>query len=80
MALKSGEVWVFRHDGTHNLTLDAGAYLETTRLKPRAAQQIVLSGTAYSYATRVRWSLSKAQETAIGVRDLSMDEPYLEET
>ena len=80
MALKSGEVWVFRHDGGHNLALEPGAYLETTRLKPRAAQQIVLSGTAYSYATRVRWSLSKAQETAIGVRDLSMDEPYLEET
>jgi uncharacterized heparinase superfamily protein len=79
MALKSGEIWVFRHDGTHNLTLEAGAYLETTRLKPRAAQQIVLSGMAFTYATRVRWSLSKAQETAIGVRDLSMDEPYLEE-
>lgn len=75
MALKSGEIWVFRHDGTHNLSLEAGAYLETTRLKPRAAQQIVLSGMAFAYATRVRWSLSKAQETAIGVRDLSMDDP-----
>ncbi|MGC1505923.1 MAG: heparinase II/III family protein [Sulfitobacter sp.] len=79
MALKSGEIWVFRHDGTHNLTVEPGAYLETTRLKPRAAQQIVLSGSAFTYATRVRWSLSKAQETAIGVRDLSMDEPYLNE-
>ncbi|MFC6588177.1 heparinase II/III family protein [Sulfitobacter pacificus] len=79
MALKSGEIWVFRHDGTHNLSLEPGAYLETTRLKPRAAQQIVLSGSAFTYATRVRWSLSKAQETAIGVRDLSMDEPYLNE-
>ncbi len=78
MALKSGEIWVFRHDGMHNLTLEAGAYLETTRLKPRAATQIVLSGMAFTYATRVRWSLSKAQETAIGVRDLSMDEPYFE--
>ncbi len=79
MALKSGEIWVFRHDGTHNLTLEAGAYLETTRLKPRAAQQIVLSGTAFTYANRVRWSLSKAQETAIAVRDLSTDEPYQDE-
>ncbi|MEH6741158.1 MAG: heparinase II/III family protein, partial [Sulfitobacter sp.] len=35
MALKSGEIWVFRHDGTTELSLDAGAYLETTRLKPR---------------------------------------------
>ncbi|KIN63178.1 Heparinase II/III family protein [Sulfitobacter noctilucicola] len=79
MALKSGEIWVFRHDGIHNLTLEAGAYLETTRLKPRAAQQIVLSGTAFTYANRVRWSLSKAQETAIGVRDLSIDEPQYDE-
>jgi uncharacterized heparinase superfamily protein len=78
MALKSGEIWVFRHDGGQNLRLEPGVYLETTRLKPRAAEQIVLSGSAFTYATRVRWSLSKAQETAIGVRDLSMDEPYLD--
>ncbi|APE44807.1 heparinase [Sulfitobacter alexandrii] len=80
MALKSGEIWVFRHDGTHNLSLEPGAYLETTRLKPRATQQIVLSGMAFTYATRVRWSLSKAQETAIGVRDLSMDDPLADHT
>ena len=79
MALRSGEIWVFRHDGQQELSLQPGVYLENTRLKPRAAQQIVLSGMAFTYATRVRWSLSKAQETAIGVRDLSMDEPYLEE-
>ena len=79
MALKSGEIWVFRHDGMHNLALEPGVYLETTRLKPRAALQIVLSGYAVNYATRVRWSLSKAQETAIGVRDLSLDDPYADE-
>ncbi len=79
MALKSGEIWVFRHDGTHALSLEPGVYLETTRLKPRSAQQIVLSGRAMTYATRVRWSLSKAQETAIGVRDLSRDDPFADE-
>ncbi|MGJ8597817.1 heparinase II/III family protein [Sulfitobacter sp.] len=76
MALKSGEIWVFRHDGMCELTLEAGAYLETTRLKPRASQQIVLTGRAINPATRVRWSLSKAQETAIGVRDLERDDPF----
>jgi len=75
MALKSGEIWVFRHEGGQDLRLEPGVYLETTRLKPRGAQQIVLSGTAFSYASRIRWSLSKAQETAIGVRDLQMDDP-----
>ena len=79
MALKSGEVWVFRHDGIHALSLEPGAYLETTRLKPRGAQQIVLTGTCFEYASRVRWSLSKAQETAIGVRDLQQDDPYAAE-
>lgn len=79
MALKSGEIWVFRHDGGQTLTLQPSVYLETGRLKPRGANQIVLSGKAMSYATRVRWSLSKAQETAIGVRDLSQDTPDLTE-
>lgn len=75
MAQKSGEIWVFRHDGTTNLTLEPSVYLEKGRLKPRATKQIVLSGRAMSYATRIRWSLSKAQDTAIAVRDLNRDEP-----
>jgi len=77
IALKSGEIWVFRHDGKFNLALEPSVYLETGRLKPRASQQVVLSGRAVEYATRIRWSLSKAQETAIGVRDLNRDEPDL---
>ncbi len=70
--LKSGEVWVFRSEGVP-LRLEPSVYLETGRLKPRSTQQIVLSGRAIDYATRVRWSLSKPQETAIGVRDLVQD-------
>lgn len=77
MALKSGEIWVFRHDGVFDLSLQASVYLEKGRLKPRATKQVVLSGRAMEYATRVRWSLSKAQETAIGVRDLNRDEPEI---
>lgn len=74
MALKSGEIWVFRHDGACGLRLEPSVYLEKDRLKPRASQQIVLSGRALSYHTRVRWSLSKAQDTAVAVRDLHRDE------
>jgi uncharacterized heparinase superfamily protein len=77
MALKSGEIWVFRHDGTCELKLEPSVYLEKTRLKPRAAKQIVLSGRAMNYATRIRWTLSKAQETAVAVRDLNRDDPAL---
>lgn len=71
MVLKSGEVWVFRHDGSADLTLEPSVYLETGRLKPRAAQQVVLSGGAIDYANRVRWSLAKAQDTPDAVRDLA---------
>jgi uncharacterized heparinase superfamily protein len=78
LALKSGEIWIFRHDGGYDLRIEDSVYLDSTRLKPRGSKQIVISGNALTYATRVRWSLSKAQETAIGVRDLSVDEPYLE--
>ncbi len=71
MALKSGEIWVLRHDGHADLSLDPSVYLETGRLKPRAAQQVVLSGAAMAYATRIRWSLAKAQDTPDVVRDLA---------
>ena len=77
MELKSGEIWVFRHEGKFNLALEPSVYLETGRLKPRASQQVVLSGRAVEYDTRIRWSLSKTKETAIGVRDLNRDEPDL---
>ncbi len=74
MAQKSGEIWVFRHDGAFRLSLEPSVYLEKGRLKPRATKQIVLSGKAMEYATRIRWTLSKAQDTAIAVRDLNRDE------
>lgn len=77
MALKSGEIWVFRHDGLCELKLEPSVYLEKTRLKPRAAQQIVLSGRATEHKTRIRWTLSKAQETADAVRDLNRDDPEI---
>ncbi len=75
MALKSGEIWVFRHDGIGKLDVQPSVYLEKGRLKPRATKQIVLSGRAMEYATRIQWTLSKAQDTAYAVRDLHRDEP-----
>jgi uncharacterized heparinase superfamily protein len=67
---KSGEIWVFRHDGVAKLALEPSVYLENGRLRPRATQQVVLSGRSLSYATRIRWSLSKAQETPTALRDV----------
>ncbi|MBO9407632.1 heparinase II/III family protein [Shimia sp. R9_1] len=74
IALKSGELWVFRHDDVAKLRVDASVFLEKGRLKPRATKQIVLSGVAMEYATRIRWSLSKAHETNVAIRDLNRDE------
>ena len=81
LALRSGEIWIFRSDGRAGLSLQPSVYLEKTRLKPRATKQIVLSGRAMEYATHIRWSLAKAQDTPIGVRDLTEDalEPATDE-
>ncbi len=77
IVLKSGEIWVFRHDTTAEMRLEPSVYLEKGRLRPRETKQIVLTGRAIEYATRTRWSLAKAQETAIGLRDLHRDEDAL---
>ena len=74
MALRSGEIWVFRHEGRAELALEPSVYLEKGRLRPRATKQIVLSGRAMEYATRIRWSLAKPQDTAIAIRDLARDD------
>ena len=74
MALRSGEVWVFRHDGQGDLKLEPSVYLERGRLRPRATKQIVLSCRAMQNSTRIRWSLAKAQDSAVAIRDLARDE------
>jgi uncharacterized heparinase superfamily protein len=63
LALKTGEVWVFRCGADVELSLEPSVYFEKNRLRPRSTKQIVLSRRAIEYATRVRWSLSKVQET-----------------
>ncbi|SFR55942.1 Uncharacterized conserved protein, heparinase superfamily [Yoonia tamlensis] len=70
LVLKSGETWVFSHDGAAKLSVAPSVYLQNGRLRPIGTHQVVLSGRAMSYATRVRWSLAKAQDTPTAVRDL----------
>ena len=74
MVQKSGEIWIFRHDGIGKLALEPSVFLEKGRLKPRATKQIVLSAKALEYATRIRWTLAKAQDTPAHVRDLERDD------
>jgi len=75
MLLKSGEVWVFRAEGLVEMALEPSVFLENGRLKPRGTQQVVLTGRAMAYATRVRWSLAKAQDTPDVVRDFVRADP-----
>ena len=74
LGLKSGELWVLRSEGGIDMSVEASVYLEKGRLKPRHARQIVLSGRARGTATRIRWSLSKAQDTPVSIRDIKMDD------
>ncbi len=75
LALRSGEIWVFRQNGSHGISLEPSVYLEKDRIKPRATKQIVLSGRVMEYAARISWTLAKAQDTPTGIRDLQRDEP-----
>ena len=74
LALKSGEIWVFRHDGAARLTLDTSIYLEKSRLRPRQTMQIVLSASAVDFETQVGWTLAKAQDTPLAIRDLERED------
>lgn len=75
IALRSGEIWVFRADGAVRMTLEPSVYLEKGRLKPRPSQQIVLSGVALDYTSHITWTLAKAQDTPVAMRDIGRDDP-----
>lgn len=78
LVLKSGEIWVFRHDGHAKLALEPSVFLEKGRLKPRATRQIVLFGRAMELETQIGWTLAKAQDTPLAIRDLDRnDHPAL---
>ncbi len=74
IALKSGEIWVFRFSGPARLSLDPSVYLEKTALTPRTTQQIVLHASAMEYTTRLSWSFAKAQETPTYLRDFEVED------
>lgn len=75
MVLRSGEIWVFRFNGPATLVLEPSAYLEKGRLKPRPCTQIVLRGHARDYETRIGWTLAKAKDTPLAIRDLEGADP-----
>ncbi|WP_068119348.1 heparinase II/III family protein [Tropicimonas marinistellae] len=77
LALKSGEIWVFRYSGDGRLALQPSVYLEPGRLKPRATRQIVLFGRVLETACQLNWTLAKAQDTPQAIRDVVRDDDDL---
>jgi uncharacterized heparinase superfamily protein len=75
LALKSGEIWIFRPEAEAVMSLEPSVYLEKGRLRPRASRQIVLSGLVLDYACQIGWTLAKAQDTPSVLRDLERDDP-----
>jgi len=75
ITLRIGEVWVLRQDGAARMTLEPSVYFEPGRLRPRATVQIVLSGRAQDYTSQIAWSLAKAQDTPLALRDIGRDDP-----
>jgi uncharacterized heparinase superfamily protein len=78
LVLKSSEIWVFRHDGVAEMTLEPSVYLQKGRLKPRPSRQIVLSAVVVDYACQICWTLAKAQDTPAAIRDTGREDDITE--
>ena len=74
VALPSGEIWVFRFDGPGRMALEPSVYLEKGRLSPRPCQQIVIRAAILDESAHINWTLAKAQDTPLAIRDIGRDE------
>jgi len=74
VALPSGEIWVFRFDGPGRLTLEPSVFLEKGRMSPRPCQQIVIRAALLDESSQINWTLAKAQDTPLAIRDIGRDD------
>ncbi|MCB1395913.1 MAG: heparinase II/III family protein [Rhodobacter sp.] len=74
VALPSGEIWVFRFDGPGRLSLEPSVYLEKGRLAPRPCHQIVIRAAILDDTSQINWTLAKAQDTPLAIRDIGRDD------
>jgi len=75
IALGSGEIWMFRHNGPARLSLEPSVYLEAELSEPCATKQIVLSTRITGFGSRMTWSLAKTPDTPTALRDLETSDP-----
>lgn len=74
LTLPSGEVWVFRHDGAAILALEPGVWLDACAERPHATRQIVLSAAVMDYGAVLGWTLAKAPDMPLALRDMLRDD------
>lgn len=78
VALPSGEVWVFRFDGPADLpgrlSIEPSVYLEEGRIAPIPSEQIVVRATVTGESSQINWTLAKAQDTPLAIRDIGRDD------
>ncbi|KFE34039.1 heparinase II/III family protein [Thioclava atlantica] len=67
VALRSGEIWVFRHDGVADLALEPSVYLEKGRIRPRPSLQIVLSSRVLDRMCQIGWTFSQARDNPTAI-------------
>lgn len=75
ISLRSGEVWVFRHDGRARLSLEPSFCLHSDAEAPLGSRQIVLSAHAGAEGARIGWTLTKSRDTPLAIRDTARDDP-----
>lgn len=72
LLLKSGEVWVFRHDGGQ-MDLETGVYLDPAQPEPVATRQIVVRSRATTHKAEISWSLVREVVAGRARRDVGVD-------
>lgn len=72
--LKSGEVWIFRHEGGL-MDLEANAWLDPALPEPVPTQQIVVRHRTTTPAAEISWSLVRENAGGPSPRDLGVDAP-----
>ena len=60
MTTPKGDVWILRSKNA-KISIQQSAYMQYGRLNPRAAKQVVVSGSAVDYQGVIEWTLSRLE-------------------
>ena len=70
LALKNGEVWIFNYGSDLHLELEPTIFFENGLFEPVESKKLILSADLLEYGTRIKWSLSRANDKDLLVGDL----------